>query len=68
MKKVRALQVCFVLGSRRKVGDEFNVPNKTALQTKGMAPVMELVDGDPSRAPKKNGRFKKKAADTEAED
>ena len=68
MMKVRALKVCFVLGSRRKVGDEFNVPNKTVLKTKGLAPVMELVDENPGRSPKKNGRFKKKAADTEVED
>ncbi len=66
MKKVRALQVCFVLGSRRKVGDEFNVPNDTVLKTKEMAPVMELVDENPGRA-SKNGR-RKKAAETEEED
>ncbi len=68
MKKVRVLQECFVLGSRRKVGAEFNVPNKTILKTEGRPPVMELVDDEPGRSPKKRGRPSKKTDETEAED
>lgn len=69
MKKVRALQECFVVGSRWKVGAEFNVPDDTVLQTKGMSPVMELVDAQPGRNRGKGGAFKKKApAQEPAED
>ena len=68
MIKVRALQVCFVLGSRRKVGAVFNVPNDTILEPDGRPPVMELVDADPGRSPKKRGRPSRKADETDAED
>ncbi len=64
MIRVRALQECFVLGSRWKVGAVFNVPEDTILKSKGdrRAPVMELVDPEPSRSRSKGGKFKKKAA------
>ncbi len=70
MKKVRALHECFVLGTRWKVGREFNVPDDTVLQTKKMAPVMELVDAEPSRVRSKGGTFRKRAKkpDEPAED
>ena len=43
-KKVRALQVCFIGGSLRKVGDEFMVPSEAKLRTKNRPPVLEFVD------------------------
>ena len=50
--KVRALQVCFIGGSLRKVGDEFLVDSATQLRTKKRPPVLELVDQpDPAPAP-----------------
>ncbi len=42
--KVRALQVCFIGGSLRKVGDEFMVEEDHKLRTKKRPPVLELVD------------------------
>lgn len=42
--KVRALQVCFIGGSLRKVGDEFVVSEDTKLRTKKLPPVLELVN------------------------
>ena len=55
--KVRALQVCFVGGSLRKVGDEFMVSSDQKLRTKKRPPVLEYVD-----VPKlANGRRKKPA-------
>ena len=42
--KVRALQECFVGGSRRQIGDEFMVAEGQKLRTKKLPPVMELVD------------------------
>ena len=62
MIRVRALQECFVLGSRWKVGAVFNVPEDTVLRTGKRAPVMELVDAAPTRARSKGGTFRKKKA------
>ena len=68
MIEVRALQVCFVGGARRKVGDIFRVPEGTALRSKKRPPVLELVNPppetseapEPAPAPKK--AMPKKAA------
>jgi len=68
MKQVRALQECFVEGGRRKVGAVFNVPNDLPLRTGRRPPVMELLDPEPARKPKKGAKAKKKAAAEPAED
>ncbi len=66
-KRVRALQVCFIGGSLRKVGDEFLVPDDQPLRTKKLPPVMEIVEDDePQTARRKPGRPRKVVPDEEA--
>ena len=70
--QVRALQVCFVMGSLRKIGDEFHVADDAVLQTKDKPPVMERVGAEsvmgqlpdePAPPAKRGGRPKKKVDD-----
>ena len=60
--KVRALQICFVGGSKRNIGDEFMVAEGTKLRTKKLPPVMELVKSS-DQAPTKKAETQETAED-----
>ena len=68
--KVRALQVSFIGGSLRKVGDEFMVDEGHPLRSKKRPPVLELVNppDPPPQAANPSGRKRTLKFENTAED